>query len=68
MEKYEGVCLSTQKYTEMGAAESSEKLAYPYQTTQRHSPKYNNILIYCGQMSPRLHFVVRHWWVKTVAH
>lgn len=47
MEKYEGVCLSTQKYTEMGAAESSEKFVHPYQTTRRHSKKkkqYFNLL------------------------
>jgi hypothetical protein len=44
MKKYEGECLSTQKYTEMGAAESSEKLVYQYQTTRRQSPENSYIL------------------------
>jgi hypothetical protein len=44
MKKYELECLSTQKYTEMGAAESSEKLVYQYQTTRRHSPENSYIL------------------------
>jgi hypothetical protein len=44
VKKYGEKCISTQKYTETGAAESSEKLVYQYQTTRHHSPENSYIL------------------------
>jgi hypothetical protein len=39
----ERMCVSTQKYIEMGAAGSAGRLVQQYQTTRHHIPEESNI-------------------------